>query len=68
MAADLRAGPRAQTSLAEAERTCEAMAGTYPDYGYELVELPRGSVSDRLILILDRLTTRPPAPIADRLP
>ncbi len=41
--------------FAEAERTYEAMARTYPRYGYELVELPQGSVETRVDFILGRL-------------
>lgn len=39
----------------EAERTHAAMAEAYPCYGYELVELPRASVADRVSFVLDRL-------------
>ncbi|MGX5734075.1 AAA family ATPase [Bosea thiooxidans] len=38
--------------FAEAERTYAAMAATYPRYGYELVELPRTSVEERLAFVL----------------
>lgn len=36
-------------------QTCEAMARTYPHYGYDLVELPRESVEIRVGFILQRL-------------
>jgi predicted ATPase len=36
----------------EAVRTYEAMVATYTDYGYELVELPRSSVDDRVRFVL----------------
>jgi len=38
--------------FAEAERTYAALAATYPRYGYELVELPRASVEERLAFVL----------------
>ncbi|QEL21276.1 AAA family ATPase [Bosea sp. F3-2] len=41
--------------FAEAERTYEAMARTYPRYGYDLVELPQESVENRVDFILKRL-------------
>jgi len=41
--------------FAEAERTFEAMARTYPRYGYDLVELPQESVETRVDFILRRL-------------
>jgi predicted ATPase len=44
---------RRQT-LEEAERTHDAMVGAYTGYGYELVELPRCDVPDRLRFVLDR--------------
>lgn len=44
---------RKQT-LAEAERTYDALVATYADYGYELVELPRASVADRVAFVLAR--------------
>lgn len=34
--------------FAEAVRTYEAPASTYVEYGYELVEVPRGSVEERV--------------------
>jgi predicted ATPase len=36
----------------EAVRTCEVLAATYKERGYELVELPRGSVDQRLNFVL----------------
>lgn len=39
--------------FAEAERTYAAMAETYPRYGYALVELPRASVAERVIFVLN---------------
>lgn len=41
--------------FAEAERTYEEMARTYPRYGYELVELPRSDVETRIDFVLQRL-------------
>ena len=41
--------------FAEAERTCEAMARTYPRFGYDLVELPCDSVEARIDFMLKRL-------------
>ena len=40
---------------AVAEATHAIMAETYHDYGYDLVELPRVSVADRVDLIIDRI-------------
>ena len=37
----------------EAERTFRAMALTYAERGYDLVEVPRGPVADRVAFILD---------------
>ena len=39
-------------SLGEAVRTYEAMVTTYRGYGYELVELPRASVAERVRFVL----------------
>lgn len=39
----------------EARRTFEAMARTYPAYGYDLVELPSASVEARAAFILEQL-------------
>lgn len=40
--------------LDEARRTFEAMAATYPAYGYELIELPRVSLEARVAFILEK--------------
>lgn len=45
--------------FAEAVRTFEALARTYADYGYELVELPRASVAERLGFVLGKLRAAP---------
>jgi len=37
----------------EAVRTYEAMVATYGAYGYELMELPRASIADRLRFVLE---------------
>lgn len=42
-------------SLAEAERTYEAVAAIYGDLGYELIELPRLSVTERLRFVIARI-------------
>lgn len=42
-------------SLDEAERTHASMVATYPAYGYELVELPRVPVAERVRFVIDRL-------------
>jgi predicted ATPase len=42
-------------SLDEAERTYEAAAAIYGDLGYELIELPRLSVAERLRFIIARI-------------
>jgi predicted ATPase len=39
----------------EAQRTYESLSKTYTELGYELVELPRRAVEDRVKFILDRL-------------
>jgi predicted ATPase len=39
----------------EAERTYRALVGTYADYGYELVELPRVSVAERVEFVLKQI-------------
>jgi predicted ATPase len=39
--------------FAEAVRTYEALAATYLNYGYELVEIPRAPVKDRVRFILE---------------
>ena len=41
--------------LDEAERTFEALAETYPRYGYELITLPRASVEERLAFIFEEI-------------
>lgn len=38
-----------------ARRTCEVLAETYADYGYELVELPLAPVAERARFVLDVL-------------
>lgn len=40
----------------EARRTFDAMAETYPRFGYELIELPKAPVSERLDFVLTTLT------------
>lgn len=42
--------------LDEARRTFDAMAETYPRFGYELIELPRTPVAERLAFVLKTLT------------
>lgn len=42
--------------LDEARRTFDAMAETYPRFGYELIELPRAPVPERLNFVLKSLT------------
>jgi len=42
---------RKQT-FAEAIRTYEVMVSTYADYGYELIELPRATIEERLRFVL----------------
>jgi predicted ATPase len=44
--------------LAEAERTCAAMARVYPALGYALVELPRVDVAARVDFVLERLSAK----------
>jgi predicted ATPase len=39
----------------EAVRTCEALASTYSDLGYELIELPKASVEERLHFLLEKV-------------
>ena len=43
--------------FAEAVRTYEALAATYRDYGYELIELPRQPVTERLRFVLAAIAT-----------
>ncbi|HEX5497357.1 MAG TPA: AAA family ATPase [Mycobacteriales bacterium] len=40
-------------SLDEAERTYDAMVEAYAGYGYDLVELPRSDIADRVRFVLD---------------
>lgn len=42
--------------LDEARRTFDAMAETYPRFGYELIELPRAPVAERVDFVLNTLT------------
>lgn len=44
-------------SLQEAEDTCAAMVNVYTEYGYELVELPRVGVEERVRFVTDTLRT-----------
>ena len=39
-----------------ARRTFDAMAETYPRFGYELIELPQAPVAERLAFVLKTLT------------
>ena len=48
---------RKQT-LDEAERTYDAMVTAYADHGYQLVELPRVAVEQRVRFVLDRMAPR----------
>lgn len=41
--------------LNEARRTFDAMAGVYPRFGYELIELPKASIPERVAFILKRI-------------
>jgi predicted ATPase len=41
----------------EAQRTYESLFKTYQELGYELVDLPRAAVEDRVQLILDRVAS-----------
>jgi predicted ATPase len=41
--------------FAEAVRTYEALTATYAEYAYELIELPRAPVEDRVRFILERV-------------
>ncbi|WP_434626671.1 AAA family ATPase [Chromobacterium sp. CV08] len=45
---------RRQT-LAEAERTCEAMERAYARLGYSLIEVPRGSLEQRAAFVIGRI-------------
>ena len=40
-------------SFDEAMRTYEAMVTTYRDYGYELIELPRATIEERVCFVLE---------------
>ncbi len=44
--------------LAEAVRTCEAMRAVYAEYGYEVVELPRATVTERAAFVLREVGER----------
>ncbi|RZJ92379.1 MAG: ATPase, partial [Brevundimonas sp.] len=39
----------------EAKRTFDAMAAVYPTYGYQLVEMPKATVAERVAFVLDHL-------------
>lgn len=41
---------------AEAQRTYEAMVATYPRYGYDLLELPRAKVAERVAFVTRHLS------------
>jgi predicted ATPase len=41
--------------FAEAVRTCEVLAATYTKYGYELVEVPRGTVEERVRFVVQSI-------------
>jgi predicted ATPase len=53
----VRDGERRQ-SAETAERTYEAVTAAYRHYGYDLVELPRASVAERLRFITERVPGR----------
>jgi len=40
----------------EAVRTYDALAACYADYGYELIELPRVSVEERVLFVIDKIS------------
>ena len=42
----------------EAQRTYDAMVGTYTEFGYELLELPRVSVEERVRFVVDAITCK----------
>jgi predicted ATPase len=42
-------------NFAEAVRTYEVLAATYADYGYELVEVPRGAVEERVRFVVQSM-------------
>ena len=60
LARDLCAGCRAQAGLDEAQRTYDAMVETYTEFGYELVELPRVSVEERVGFVVSIIRSFPP--------
>lgn len=41
--------------LEEAQRTFDAMAETYPRFGYDLIELPKAPVAERVAFVLETL-------------
>ena len=41
--------------LDEAQRTFDAMAKVYPRFGYDLIELPKAPVAERVAFVLSRL-------------
>ena len=47
----------------EAERTYRAMLEAYADCGYELIEIPRASVADRLAFVLRAARIAPDRPL-----
>lgn len=46
--------------FAEAVRTYDALVTTYTEYGYELVEIPRAPIPERVQFILQNMTDRLP--------
>jgi len=44
----------------EAQRTYDAMVGTYMEFGYELVELPRVSVEERVAFVVRSISANSP--------
>ena len=44
-----------QQDLDEAKRTFDAMAEVYPRFGYELIELPKAPVAERLAFVLETI-------------
>jgi predicted ATPase len=46
--------------FAEAVRTYDALVTTYTEYGYELVEIPRAPIPERVKFILQNMTDRLP--------
>lgn len=49
--------------FAESERTCDAMAATYGDFGYDIVTLPRTPVADRVDFVLRTIGLSSPGPL-----